>query len=147
MLRTLLAASPVVGAVLLVLACASAAQASTDLSRPATRHRPVICDPRTTATPKVFRRRGTFGPLAAPSNRVQAGLTDTTARLLRASRAKLDDDEAAIQNDAPAAHIDLDRGRTPALRVLGLLSSSFDRLPLTTCFSPRSPRGPPAGNV
>jgi hypothetical protein len=123
------------------------AHASTELSRPSARRRPVVCDPRTTATPKVLRRRGAVGPVADTSTRVQAGLTDTTARLIRTTRARLYEDEAAIQNDAPAAHLDLDEGRTPDLRALEFLAGSYDRLPPTTVFTPRSPRGPPSATT
>jgi len=53
------------------------------------------------------------------------------------------DDEQAIQNDAPAARIDEGDHNAPALRPLGLLVASFDRLPESGDFTPAAPRGPP----
>jgi len=72
-----------------------------------------------------------------------AGLTDLTALLKRGLRANLPDDDEAIQNDAPAARIEIEGRPIPALRPLGVLLGSFDRRLCTHPFSPRSPRGPP----
>jgi hypothetical protein len=63
--------------------------------------------------------------------------------LSRGTAAQLDDDDQAIQNDAPAARMDVDEHVRPGLRALGVLASSFDRLPDSSAFTPRSPRGPP----
>jgi hypothetical protein len=102
----------------------------------------MVCDPRTAPLRKVIAAQGSQGPVASRSLRMQGGFVDLTARLRRASRTKLDEDVQAIQNDAPAAQIDLDEGTSP-LRRLGVLRSSFDRLPLTAPVSTRPPRGPP----
>lgn len=102
------------------------------------------CNPRTVSLRKAFAAVHALGPVRLPSARAQAGLSDPSARLRRATRTKLDDNDAAIQNDAPAARIEHDDTARPDLRPLGLLGSSYDRLPLTSPFLPRSPRGPPA---
>jgi hypothetical protein len=81
------------------------------------------------------------GPLAKPSVRVQAGLTDPMARLNRVSHRAVSDDDEAIQDDAPAAHLATDP--ILELRPLGVFVDVFDRQPRTRAFSPRSPRGPP----
>jgi hypothetical protein len=83
------------------------------------------------------------GPVARPSQRALVGLSDVTARLKRATRAGVGDDDEAIQSDASAARIESDDRTAPALRELGILHGSFDRLPPPHIFSPRSPRGPP----
>jgi hypothetical protein len=104
----------------------------------------MVCDPRTAPLRKVIAARASQGPVASRSTRMQqGGLTETTARLRRASRTKLDEDAEAIQNDAPAAQIDLDHGTTSPLRPLGVLGSSIDRLPPAAPCSTRPPRGPP----
>jgi hypothetical protein len=85
------------------------------------------------------------GPLARQSTRLtMGGLIDLTTLVKRGLRANLPDDDEAIQNDAPAAHIEVDDRHVPALLPLGVLHGSFDRPPSTHTFSPRSPRGPPA---
>ena len=139
-LRTLLKASRFVGPCLLVLACASVVDAAPHPSR----RRAAICDPRTTSMRKVMGNRAALGPIAKPSSEAQAGLTATHAQLRRATRAKLDENDEAIQNDAPAARTNFAEGNTPMLCAIGVLGNSFDRLPATTAFSPRSPRGPPS---
>jgi hypothetical protein len=103
-----------------------------------------VCDTKTAASKKLLRHRRSFGgPLARPSTRALAGLTDPMVLMKRGSLPDDDDDDAAIQNDAPAAQIDLDGRATPALRPIGLLPRVHDsRLPDRT-FTPRSPRGPP----
>jgi hypothetical protein len=104
-----------------------------------------VCDPHATALrskpgriPKSF-----GGPLATPSKHVLAGLTDGTARIRRGSQTDLNDDDEAIQNDAPAARIDEDDRPVPVLRPLGVLHGPFAPLLNSRAFSPRSPRGPP----
>jgi len=68
---------------------------------------------------------------------------DLTALLKRGLRANLPDDDEAIQNDAPAARLDIDGRSIPALLPLGVLQGFLDRRLSTHAFSPRSPRGPP----
>ena len=103
-----------------------------------------VCDNSTVLSKKQLRHRKSFGgPLARPSTRAQAGLIDPMALMKRGSFPDDDDDDAAIQNDAPAAQIDADERPTPALRPIGLLPRTDDpRLP-DRAFTPRSPRGPP----
>jgi len=83
------------------------------------------------------------GPVAPPSKRALSGLSDITARLKRATRANVSDDDLAIQSDTSAARIENDDRHTPVLRPLCVLAGCFDRLPRPDLFSPRSPRGPP----
>jgi hypothetical protein len=103
-----------------------------------------VCDNTTVVSKKLLRHRKSFGgPLARPSTRALAGLTDPMVLMKRGSLPDDNDDDAAIQNDAPAAQIDVDEHATPALRALGLVPRVRDpRLPDRT-FTPRSPRGPP----
>jgi hypothetical protein len=75
--------------------------------------------------------------------RLLAGLIDLTTVVKRGLRANLADDDEAIQNDVPAARIDVDQRPVPPLLPLGVLQGSFDRRLSTHAFSPRSPRGPP----
>jgi hypothetical protein len=73
------------------------------------------------------------------------GLGDTKSLLRHGTVASdSDDDEAVIQDEAPAARIDADDGVTPALRPLGTLVSTSSALPAHRILSRRSPRGPPA---
>jgi hypothetical protein len=154
--RVLAKAKGLVVPCLLVLACASAADAA-----PRVRHHITVRNvssrlfrlrqmwsPRTVGTRKALRRsflrRLAVGPVNPPSPRAQAGLIDTFAEIRRATRVDFDDDDAAIQNDAPAAHIDHDDTTRPSLRPLERLIPAADRLPLSSPFLPRSPRGPPA---
>jgi hypothetical protein len=143
-LRTLLRASRVVVPCLLCLAVASVARADDLQMFRAARRRPGVCDPRTVPIRKMMAAKASLGPVANRSKRIQGGLTDTAARLKRASHAKLGEDPEAIQTDAPAAHFEFDEGAKSPLRPVGVLSSSFDRLPPATPFFPRSPRGPPS---
>jgi hypothetical protein len=102
------------------------------------------CDEHSTTIRKLIRHTKSFGgPLARRPQRALFGLSDVTARFQRGTRANMDDDDAAIQNDAPAASIDAELRAVPSLQPLGLLDGSFDRLPHTRTFSPKSPRGPP----
>jgi hypothetical protein len=142
-LRTLLKASGLVVPCLLSLAVAEVARADQSQVSGTPRRRQMVCDPRMAPLRKVMAAKASQGPVASRSKRMPRGLTDTTARLLRASRTKLDEDAEAIQNDAPAAQVDLDAGTTSPLRPLGVLSTSFDRLPPAAPFSTRPPRGPP----
>ena len=102
------------------------------------------CWPQSVPVHKLARQPKSFGgPVALPSKRALAGLSDVTARLKRATRANLADDDEAIQSDASAARVESDDRALPVLRPLGILHGSFDRLPPPHIFSPRSPRGPP----
>ena len=103
-----------------------------------------VCDPGTRSLRKMARLPKTGdGPVARPSTRAQAGLSDTIARLHRGSRTSFDDDDEAIQNDAPAAWLDVDECPLPALEPIGALVRAGISHPKTQAFSPRSPRGPP----
>jgi hypothetical protein len=101
-----------------------------------------VCDPQRTTIRQLPRRPVTYGgPLAKPSVRVLAGLTDPMVRLSRVSHGAVSDDDQAIQNDTPAAHLVIDP--ILELRPLGVFVDVFDQQPRTRAFSPRSPRGPP----
>jgi hypothetical protein len=103
-----------------------------------------LCDAQSTTLKTLARHSKKLGgPRRLQPPRALVELTQTTARLQRATRANVDGDEAAIQNDAPAARTDADERPVPALRPLGLLIRSLDIRPLSRAFSPRSPRGPP----
>ena len=84
------------------------------------------CDPQTTALRKLARQPKSFGgPLKQARAQQPFGLTDPSARLQRGTRTTFDSDEAAIQNDAPAARIDDEsRPLVPARPKLGLARSS-----------------------
>ena len=101
-----------------------------------------MCDAHAKTGRRLIRHSKSFG---GPLAKVQRGpiRTDLTARLHRHERATLDDDDAAIQNDTPAAHLDADERPVFGLRPLGGLVGSLDFRPRTRAFSPRSPRGPP----
>lgn len=144
-MRMLLKASRVGVPCLLLLASAAVAHAEPQSPRASSRRRLSVCDPRTTSMRRVMGHRASLGPVANRPAGAQAGLIDTTAQLRRATRTKLDQNEdAAIQNDAPAARIDFADRATPVLRPIGVLCNSFDRLPATLAYLPRSPRGPPS---
>ena len=101
------------------------------------------CSPHATKIRKLLRHPKSFGgPVALPSKRALAGLSDAAARLQHGTHANLSEDEA-IQSDAAAARIDADDRPVPALRALGLLHRPVVLLPPLPTSSPRSPRGPP----
>jgi hypothetical protein len=103
-----------------------------------------VCDPSRVPLRKLARLPKTIGgPLARPSTRAQAGLSDVVAKVQRGSRSALADDDEAIQNDAPAAWHDADEDLAPGLEPLGSLARTCVQNPPTHAFSPRSPRGPP----
>jgi hypothetical protein len=109
-------------------------------------HRPTgaLCDEHSTTLRKLIRHSKSFGgPLARRPQRALFGLSDVTARLQRGARANMNDDDAVIQNDAPAANLDADGRDVPTLQALGLFVGALDRRPRTRTFSPKSPRGPP----
>jgi hypothetical protein len=102
------------------------------------------CDEHSTTLRKLIRHAKSFGgPLARRPQRALFGLTDVTARLQRGAGGNLDNGDAAIQNDAPAANIEPDGRATPTLQPLGLFVGPLDWRPHTRAFSPKSPRGPP----
>ena len=129
-------------AVLFWLVSASLAQAASTQG-----HRAMgsLCDAHSTTLRKLIRHSKSFGgPLAKRPQRALFGLADVTARLQRGAHASMNDgDDAAIQNDAPAANVDADGRTVPTLQPLGQLVGSLDRRPRTRTFSPKSPRGPP----
>jgi hypothetical protein len=128
---------------LLALFTASLAEASPEPGRTAAGR---LCDPQSAAkVRKLAPHPKSFG---GPVKTVAACapallLSDLGAHLQRGKRAPSPDDDEAIQNDAPAARIDVDERQLPALCSLGLIIGSFDRHPRSRAFSPRSPRGPP----
>ena len=93
---------------------------------------------------KLGRHPRSFGgPLKRPAP-LQFGLTDPTSRLRRATRTDFDTDDAAIQNDAPAAHLDEDGRPVPSLLFAGVLPHAADIRPRSPTSTPRAPRGPPS---
>jgi hypothetical protein len=130
------------GALALSLFCATAAFAAPAANRHSRVHR--TCSQKSYLRKLAPQHVKSFGgPLAHSSTPHVAGLTDLTALLKRGLRANLPDDDEAIQNDAPAARIDVDTRQVPALLPLGLLPRSFDTRLSTHSCSRRSPRGPP----
>jgi hypothetical protein len=103
-----------------------------------------VCDPHVvTLRPLANAPRSSGGPIARPSTRLQGDASTARVRLQRALRIAVDEDDDAIQNDAPAAWVDGDERFAPALQPLGVLAPiGLHHLP-TRAFSPRSPRGPP----
>jgi hypothetical protein len=102
------------------------------------------CDAKTTTLRKLSRPpKSAGGPLKAASAHTLAGFADSRQALKRASHPDIDDDGQAIQNDAPAARIEVDERPAPTLRELGILPSPHRRRVHTRAFTPRSPRGPP----
>lgn len=102
-----------------------------------------VCDVHTTTLGSLRQQAAKFGPVAKGPKKRRGVLISTTPRIRRGSYSAGADDDQAIQNDSPAARIDVDERPEPALRPLGLLSSPLDRLPFDRLFCPRSPRGPP----
>lgn len=127
--------------VALVLLFASAAEAARGPRR--ARERPT-CDPATTKLRHLPRVPKTYGgPVAKLSERVLAGLVDPMTRMERVVLSDDQDDDEAIQNDAPAAHTDADERAMPVLTPIGLFIGPLDtRLSTRDCL-PKSPRGPP----
>jgi hypothetical protein len=165
--RTLLRLIRLLGPALLVCACASVADASpraarhtgqktsrsheNHASRRAARLRQImrfgqthnLCSSQLTLSALERQSTQQAGPVAHRFVR-NGGLTHhTPTRFKRDVRSRVNDAEAAIQNDAPAARVGCNENVTPALRSLGVLASFYDRLPALDAASPRSPRGPP----
>ena len=68
--------------------------------------------------------------------------TDPTPHFERARHTDKADDDAAIQDDAPARIVAHD-GTLSSLRPIGFLVGHVDSHSRSVSFSPRSPRGPP----
>lgn len=135
--RMLRAVSGVVLLWLLAAAVAEAAPARRDGSNR-------VCDVHTTLRTLRSQLKAIGGPLRKLKRpHAAAGLIDTTARMVRATRAVVGDDDEAIQNDAPIARAAGGGCRIPALLPLGLLPRSLEIRPSSRAFIPRSPRGPP----
>src|ERR1041384_278058 len=97
-----------------------------------------LCSPQTTTLTQLKRQPHKFGgPVAPPSQRVLIGLTDPTTRIARATETDNNDNDQAIQNDAPATSIAADLHVT-VLTPLGLLVGSVDARPRVPAFSPKS---------
>src|SRR5919197_1366729 len=127
--------------VALALLCASTAEAARGPRR--TRER-LTCDPATTKINHLPRVAKTYGgPVAKLSDRVVAGLIDPTTRMERVVLTDDQDDDEAIQNDAPAAHTEADERAMPVLTPIGLFIGALDTRLSTRDGSPTSPRGPP----
>jgi len=120
--------------------------ANTVSAAPARHHRRAtapVCDPQTTTLKRFASHQTRGGPVAPPSTRALAGLVDPAAHVQHAKAAPVDDDVAAIQNDAPADDHDTGHAAAPVLHALGLLARRTDALPKLDAFSRWSPRGPP----
>ena len=103
-----------------------------------------VCDVHTTLRTLDPQMKATGGPLRKLKRpHAAAGLIDTTARMVRATRALNGDDDEAIQNDAPIARVAAGGCRIPTPLPLGLLPGSLEIRPSSRAFIPRSPRGPP----
>lgn len=164
--RTLLVLSRALVPMALVCVCASAADAAPYAARPAARvasrshkdhtpHRAArlrqvlrfgqtrnLCSSRLTLAALERQRALQAGPVAHRGT--PAGtLAPVNTRFARGHSTDVNDEDAAIQNDAPAAHVDCNENVTPALRSLGVLANAYQRRPALVPYSPRSPRGPP----
>lgn len=124
----------------LCLLCASVATAAPVHRRVRGR----VCDPHAATLKKLEARQASKGgPVAPPSTRALAGLTDPALSFQRANHTTFDDDQALIQNDTPAADVYVSLMLAPALEPIGFLARRIDRLPKLDACSLRSPRGPP----
>ena len=130
------------GALIVVaLFCASTAEAARGPRRARER---LTRDPATTKLSHLPRVPKTYGgPVAKLSDRVLAGLVDPMTRMDRVVLSDDQDDDEAIQNDAPAAHTDADEHAIPVLTPIGLFIGALDTRLSTRDCSPKSPRGPP----
>lgn len=139
--RTSVTAGSILAFLLLAASTAEAAHAHTPRRTVGARR---ACDARKTTLKQFKRTPHNFGgPVMLPSQRALIGLHDPTTRIARATETDDDDDSAAIQNDAPAARIDIDSCGVPVLRPLGLLAGTATARPRPSAHSPKSPRGPP----
>ncbi len=104
-----------------------------------------VCNPWTLLTLHKLARvaRSISGPVAHPFTRAPLDLSDGGVRLDHSVPPIPSDDDAAIQNDAPAACVDADANIAFVLAPIGLLARVCVHQPKARDFSPRSPRGPP----
>jgi hypothetical protein len=104
-----------------------------------------VCEPQTILTLHRLARvvRSISGPVARPATRAPLDESNAAVRLERGVHPILADDDAAIQNDAPAASVDADVSLALGLEPIGFLARGCVRQPKARDFSPRSPRGPP----
>src|SRR5260370_36292870 len=87
-----------------------------------------VCDPQRTSIRHLPRKPVSYGgPVAKPSLRALAGLTDPMVRMTRATHGSLSDDDEAIQNDTPAAHLVVNP--ILELRPLGVFIDIVDQRP------------------
>jgi hypothetical protein len=135
---------------LLVCLCAASASAAPRARRHAGRRHPVAtaltpasCS--TTLTLRALQRqsRAVAGPVAHRSTSLHSDLPHPTRLVQRGTPDQFGETGAAIANDAPVAHIDVDRRVRPGFRALGVLACSVDRLPASVAYPPLSSRGPP----
>lgn len=98
-----------------------------------------VCDAYSTFRHHAHRR--TIAPISAALPVTAAA--DHGARLDAGAERGGDDDAAVIQDDAPAASVDVAERLTPPLEPVGTLTAWQCRVPADCPFSPRSPRGPP----
>jgi hypothetical protein len=101
-----------------------------------------LCSSRLTLRALERQQAQQAGPVARRSTEADA-LAPTPTRFARGHSINVTDEDAAIQNDAPAAHIDCNENVTPALRSLGVLANAYERQPALGALSLRSSRGPP----
>ena len=129
------------GLVLLWLLVPSVASAAVASARGAS----WVCKPKTILTLHKLARvaREASGPVAHRFMRAPLDLSDGGLRIERGVRQIFGDDDAAIQNDAPAARIDADVSLALGLEPIGFLARFGAHQPKAHDFSPRSPRGPP----
>jgi len=114
---------------------------------PSSRHAAAaaLCDAHPTgALKKMLRRAKSYGgPLAAKRRLSRFGFRlHPTPHFERTRRSDNGDDDAAIQDDAPAARLAA-HGTLSSLRPIGFLVGHVDSHSRSVSFSPRSPRGPP----
>jgi hypothetical protein len=139
--RTLIKATRLLATALLMLLWAASADAAATRGN---KHQPgAVCNARLTLR-TVLRHPRSVGPLARRHARTHSVLPPTTTLFQRGSPDRLDADGDAIPNDAPAARIDDNQSsRSAGLGPIGILVSSAHRLPSSSDYFPRSPRGPP----
>jgi hypothetical protein len=88
--------------------------------------------------------RGVMAHIATLVSEPQwAESVDPNAVVRRGHADRDTDDDAAVQDDAPAVRFDADDGLAPPLEPAGTPANSRDAVTNHRTFSPRSPRGPP----
>jgi hypothetical protein len=101
------------------------------------------CPPPVALCTFVRRQRSKGGPLRQQAHPGALAVHHQRPVLTRGSFVLPNDGDQAIQNDAPVAQLGIDENVQPGLRELCLLACPCDRLPDSSAFTPRSPRGPP----